>query len=72
MLLGSAHLDPRSLQLNFEFNVECYDRDLGERMERVFAARRSRARRITLSDVHGRALPVKLRDAVARLFSPYL
>ncbi len=72
VLLGSANVDPRSLQLNFEFNVECYDRELGERLERVFAERRSRARELTLSDVHGRSLPVKLRDAVARLFSPYL
>ena len=27
-LLGSANWDPRSLRLNFEFNVECYDQDL--------------------------------------------
>lgn len=72
VLLGSANWDPRSLQLNFEFNVECYDGELGQRMERLFADRRSRARPLTLSDVEGRPLPVKLRDAVARLFSPYL
>ena len=72
VLVGSANWDPRSLQLNFEFNVECYDRELGRRMEELFAERRSRARKITLPDVRGRPLPVKLRDAVARLFSPYL
>ena len=71
VLLGSASWDPKSLQLNFEFNVECYDRPLGQRMEALFAERRSRARRITLPDVRG-PLPVKLRDASARLFSPYL
>ena len=72
VLLGSANWDPRSLQLNFEFNVECYDPELGGRMERIFAERRDRARPITLADVHARPLPVKLRDAVARLLSPYL
>ena len=27
-LFGSGNWDPRSLRLNFEFNVECYDPDL--------------------------------------------
>jgi cardiolipin synthase len=30
------------------------------------------ARAITLKDVDGRSLPIKLRDGIARLFSPYL
>lgn len=72
VLLGSANWDPRSLQLNFEFSVECYDRELGDRMEALFAERRDVAREITLDEVRGRSLPIKLRDGVARLFSPYL
>lgn len=72
VLLGSANWDPRSLQLNFEFNVECYDRTLGERMEALFVERREHAREVTLEDVRARPLPAKLRDGVARLFSPYL
>jgi len=30
------------------------------------------ARRITLADVDGRSLPIRLRDGIARLLSPYL
>jgi hypothetical protein len=30
------------------------------------------AREVTLAEVDGRALPAKLRDAAARLFSPFL
>ncbi len=71
-LLGSANWDPRSLRLNFEFDVECYDPALASRVEALAADRMRRARRVTMADVDGRRLPVKLRDGVARLFSPYL
>jgi len=32
----------------------------------------ARSHRKTLADVDGRSLPVRLRDGIARLFSPYL
>ncbi|HSN90572.1 MAG TPA: phospholipase D-like domain-containing protein [Anaeromyxobacteraceae bacterium] len=71
-LLGSANWDPRSLRLNFELDVECYDPDLGRRVEALAAERIARARAITLAELEARPLAVKLRDGVARLFSPYL
>ena len=71
-LLGSANWDPRSLRLNFELDVECWDADLGARVEALVAERMRRGRRVTLADVDARPLPVKLRDGFARLFSPYL
>jgi cardiolipin synthase len=70
--VGSANLDPRSLRLNFEFNVECYDRELAGTLERRMDAKRTKAREVTLKDVDGRPFRVKLRDGLARLFSPYL
>jgi len=30
------------------------------------------AREVTLAEVEGRSYPAKLRDSIARLFSPYL
>jgi cardiolipin synthase A/B len=71
-LLGSANWDPRSLRLNFELDVECWDTDLGRRAEALVLERMGAARRITVRDMDARSLPVKLRDGVARLFSPYL
>ena len=71
-LLGSANWDPRSLRLNFELDLECWDADLAARVEALAQARIRRARPITRADVDGRALPVKLRDGMARLLSPYL
>ena len=71
-LLGSANWDPRSLRLNFELDVECWDPDLARRAEALVEERITRGRRILLEDVDARPVPVKLRDGVARLFSPYL
>ena len=69
---GSANWDTRSLRLNFELNVECYGREFAGEMEKIVAQKISGAREVTLAEVDGRSLPVKLRDAFARLFSPYL
>ena len=71
-LLGSANWDPRSLRLNFEFNVECYDRELATWLTALVRAKIQQSRPLSLADVDGRGLPRKLRDGVARLFSPYL
>jgi len=71
-LVGSANLDPRSLRLNFELNMEVYDRELTARLEGHFAEVLSRAREITLEEMDGRPLPEKLRDGAAKLLSPYL
>ena len=71
-LFGSANMDPRSFWLDFEFNVECYDRNLAARMEAFIQTKLKGARQVTLNDVNSRRLPVKLRDGFARLFSPYL
>ena len=72
VLFGSANWDARSLRLNFELNVECYGRDFAQRMELVIEQKLRHAREVTLAEADGRPLPAKLRDAMARLFSPYL
>jgi len=69
---GSTNWDPRALRLNFEFNVECYDRELAGQLEDLIAARRSKARRVELADVDSRGLVIKLRDGAAKLFAAYL
>jgi cardiolipin synthase len=71
-VMGSGNWDARSLRLNFEFNVEIYDRQLAARMGQFTEAKREKARRLTLAEVDARKLPIRLRDGVARLLSPYL
>jgi cardiolipin synthase len=72
VLFGSANWDARSLRLNFELNVECYGRDFAQKMEAVVQQKLRGAREVTLAEADGRPLPAKVRDALARLFSPYL
>jgi len=72
ILLGSANWDARSLRLNFEFNLECYDRGVVAHADEVVTSTLKVSRRITKRDVDGRRLPVKLRDAAARTLSPFL
>jgi cardiolipin synthase len=71
-LLGSANWDARSLRLNFELNVECYNVEFGARMEGLAQARLNAAREVTMEEINARSLPVKLRDGAARLFAPFL
>jgi cardiolipin synthase len=70
-LVGSANWDSRSLRLNFEFNLECYDLKLAERLTRLIFAKRAQAHQVTLQDVDARPLPVRLLDGIARLATPY-
>lgn len=70
--LGSANLDPRSLRLNFELNLEVFDPELGAELARHIEAIRVRSKRVTLEMLDARSFGVKLRDAAAKLFAPYL
>ncbi len=72
VLLGSANWDARSLRLNFEYDVECYDAELARRLGEWMEAKRKSARQVTLEEMDARTLPVRLRDGVARLLTPYL
>jgi len=72
VLVGSANWDARSLRLNFEYNLECYDAQLAHRLEGLVEAKRSSAHAVTLEEMDDRPLPVRLRDGIARLATPYL
>jgi cardiolipin synthase A/B len=71
-LIGSANLDPRSLRLNFELDLEVYDLHFARLLEARCAVAVAASREITLAELDGRSLPIKLRDGAAKLFSPYL
>jgi cardiolipin synthase len=70
--VGSANMDPRSLRLNFELVVEIYDRRFAATIDRHFEAVRDRSRSVTLSEIDSRPLPVRVRDALSWLLTPYL
>ncbi len=71
-LIGSANLDPRSLRLNFELNVEVYDAATATSLAAHFDAAWVRSRPVTMEELDNRGLPSRLRDGTAKLLSPYL
>lgn len=71
-MVGSANWDARSLRLNFEINVECYDRDLASQLNELVRKKMALARQTTLEEVDSRSIPMRLRDGIARLALPYL
>ena len=71
-LVGSGNWDTRSLRLNFEFNLECYCPDLARSLDDIFQAKLQGARQVTKEEVDRRSVPVKLRDGLTRLLSPFL
>jgi cardiolipin synthase len=71
-LIGSANLDTRSLRLNFELNLSVFDVELSATIHRHFALAFASSHEMTLQEVAQRPLLLKLRDNLARLFSPYL
>ncbi len=67
-LIGSANWDTRSFRLNFELNVEVQ----GAEFARALAAVVPSGRLLTLEELNGDPLPLRLRNSAARLLQPYL
>ena len=71
-LIGSANLDPRSLRLNYELGIEVFSQPLNSELRAHIDGVITAGTRMTADDLTGRSVPVRLRDAAAYLFSPYL
>jgi cardiolipin synthase len=71
-LVGSGNWDTRSLRLNFELNLECYSAELAASLEKIVQSKMQGAKPVTLRQMDRRSTPVKLRDGVTRLLSPFL
>lgn len=71
-LVGSSNWDQRSLRLNFEANLECYDAGMAERLETHFHSLLEQSDLVSLKKVQTVRNIVRLRNNIARLFTPYL
>ena len=69
-LVGSCNWDMRSFRLNFELCVENYGASEAKVLRQFVES--CRGSRLTAAQIRGRSMPVRLRDALARLMSPYL
>ena len=70
--LGSANLDPRSLRLNFELNLEVFEPELAQKLNVYFDDIIGRSMRASLDELDRRSFGIRVRDAAAKMFSPYL
>jgi cardiolipin synthase len=70
--VGSSNIDPRSLRLNFELDLEVYDRGIAKEIETKVDDIIAHAERITLRTVRRDPFWMRLRNKVVWLASPYL
>jgi cardiolipin synthase len=70
--VGTANLDPRSLRLNFELAVEVCNKSFVEKLIGYFENIRQLSSPVSLKEIDSRPLPLKIRDALAWIFYPYL
>ena len=71
-LIGSSNWDTRSFRLNFEFDLECYDRALTAEIDALIEKKIAQSRRVDLERLAAVPRWVQLRDAAFRLLLPYL
>ncbi|MDD3252987.1 MAG: cardiolipin synthase [Lachnospiraceae bacterium] len=69
---GTANMDIRSFELNFEVNAMIYDEETTERMEAAFLDDLTRCREVTREVYEARSLWVRIREQGSRLLSPLL
>ncbi len=70
--IGTANMDMRSFELNYEINALIYDEALAREMEVRFHADMEDARDFTQEDYTAICRPKQLRNSLARLFAPLL
>lgn len=71
-LVGSANMDSRSLLLNFEMNMEIYDRAFHDRLAGFMLSTLAKGYEVTLAELNALSVAARLRNAAIWIFSPYL
>lgn len=69
---GTANMDIRSFELNFEVNATIYDEEASERMEAAFLDDLTLCKEVTAEVYGARGLWVRIREQGSRLLSPLL
>lgn len=69
---GTANMDIRSFQLNFEVNAVIYDQKEAARMTEIFREDLKQCRQITKDFYNRRSLYIRIKEQFCRLLSPVL
>ncbi|HRO21403.1 phospholipase D-like domain-containing protein [Alcaligenes phenolicus] len=70
--IGSSNLDPRSLRLNFELDVEIYSRDTARQIQNLIDLEIEDAQAVSLESLSSIGFGKRLRNRLIWLASPYL
>ncbi|MDP9310310.1 MAG: phospholipase D-like domain-containing protein [Chloroflexota bacterium] len=70
--IGTANIDRLSLVGNYEVNLEFYDAELAQQMERIFATDSSNARELTLDEWRQHPWKIRFSEALLRPLRPLL
>lgn len=71
-MLGSANLDPRSLRLNYELGIEVFSEEINASIRVHFDEVISKSTRLDRVELENRSIPIRIRDSLVSLLSPYL
>lgn len=69
---GTANMDIRSFELNFEVNAVIYDEETTKRLEELFLEDLKLCREITRESYAERSLGIRVKEQCSRLLSPLL
>ena len=69
---GTANMDIRSFELNFEVNATIYDEETTEKLEQIFLYDLQSCHEITLEEYNERPLWIRFKEQCCRLLSPLL
>lgn len=71
-MFGSSNFDARSLQLNFEFNVEVYDETVAEKIGLRISKKVTAAKTVTLEEIYQKSFLNRMLNKFVWLATPYL
>lgn len=70
--IGTANLDIRSFQLNFEINAIIFDSDFTKEQEEIFANDIKDSKQVILEEYDTRGRYIRIKEALIRLIAPIL
>ncbi|MDR3062259.1 MAG: cardiolipin synthase [Dysgonamonadaceae bacterium] len=71
-VVGSANMDFRSFEHNFEVNAYIYDADFAKNMKQIFFGDMQQCTQINLKDWKNRSRIKKFQESLLRMFAPLL
>ena len=70
--IGTANLDIRSFQLNFEINAIIFDSDFTKVQEKIFIDDIKDSKQVIFEEYNNRGRAIRIKEALIRLIAPIL